>query len=578
VRTGRSAGDEGTTLVETMVSLALVMTAMAAMGTYFVNSVLAVSSQRTTQTAAQVANATIEQIRGLRGNSLAANHGKDRVNQQWASAPAVVGSYLADMDPAYDGFAAVTLGDDAAVSTATQTVPSDGTNFARTIYVGECYLYTGLPTGTSNSFSNDVSTNCQPRALPGDQLLGKFIGTPRELQFYRAVVLLQWSGRSCANSTCNYVVSTLVSRQAEPTFDVHQPAPVVQTAAVDLYQNTAASFAVKALYGQLPNTWTQTGFPSGLSLTSDGVITGSTAFTGAVTPKPTIKVLDSLGRSDAEPITLTVWPQLTLTGIGDTSSHVGDPLSQTAKAQGGVTTGPGYTFSATGLPPGLALNANGTITGTVTTPGTYAVVITVNDGNQTLDTPAQAILKYTHRVYPALTLAAIPDQQVTLGSALSVTASGAGGDGNLTYSASGLPLGMSMNGSTGVLSGTPAVPGRYLPLVTVADGSGGTASVRFALQVDATTGLLFTSPTPGAADQTSTVGKQTSLSLNDNSKKLGLSPTLVVTGLPPGLTANPVNGTISGKPTTAGTYVVTATLTNLAPPQNSVLTFLWTVS
>jgi type II secretory pathway pseudopilin PulG len=578
VRTGRGAGDEGTTLVETIVSLALVMTAMAAMGTYFVNSFLVVNGQRTAQTAAQVANSSIEQIRGLRGNSLAANRSQGVVDSQWASGLTndAVKTYLTDMDEAYDPLAAAGSGPDAAISTSTQTVKADGTNFSRTIYVGACYLYTGLPTGTSNVYSNDISNNCQPRAQSTDQLLGKFLNTPRELQFYRAVVLLTWTGHGCAGDTCNYVVSTLISRQAEPTFDVHQPAPVIQSAAVDLYQNTAASFPVKVLYGQLPNTFSQTGFPAGLSITTGGVITGSTAITGLT--KPNVKVIDSLGRSDTEAITLTVWPQLTLTGITDTSSRVGDVISQVAKAQGGVTTGPGYTFSASGLPAGLTLNTDGTITGTVTTPGSYAVTITVTDGNQTLDSPAQATLKYTHTVYPSLTLAAIPDQQVNLGSALSVTASGAGGDGKLTYSATGLPLGMSMNSTTGVLSGTPTVPGRYLPLVTVSDGSGGSASVRFSLQVNATTGLLFTSPSPTAADQTSAVGKQTKLDLSDNSKALGLSPTLSVTGLPPGLTANLVNGSISGKPTTAGTYVVTAVVTNVLPPQSSVLTFLWTVS
>jgi hypothetical protein len=129
-----------------------------------------------------------------------------------------------------------------------------------------------------------------------------------------------------------------------------------------------------------------------------------------------------------------------------------------------------------------------------------------------------------------------------------------------------------------VISGTATVPGRYLPLITVTDGSGGSASVRFVLQADATSGLLFTSPSPSAPDQASTVGNQVNVSLNNNGKALGLSPTLAVTGLPPGLSFNPASGKVNGKPTTAGTYVVSAVATNVLPAQVSVLTFLWTVS
>jgi type II secretory pathway pseudopilin PulG len=568
VRRNRRTGDEGATLIETLVSLALVMTAMGAMGTYFVNSVLVVSSQRTSQTAAQVGNTAIEQIRALRGNSLAAGRGKDRVTQQWSAAPATVNDYLADMDPAYDGLAALTAGDDAPISTATQIVKSDGTNFARTIYVGECYVYTGL--------SADISNNCQPRALATDATLGKFISTARELQFYRAVVLISWPGRSCTNATCNYIVTTLVSRQAEPTFDVHQPPPVIQNGTVDLYQGVAASFPLTALFGQLPNTWSATNMPAGLSVTSTGVITGTPAV-AALANKPLVTVADSLGRSDPEYVTINVWPKLTLTGLGTTTSHVGDAISQTAKATGGVN--PGYVYSQAGFPSWLTLNSSdGTISGSPAAPGSYPVTVTVADANKTLDAPTTAFLSYTYTVYPAVTLAAIPDQQITFGSSLSVTAGGAGGDGTLTYSASGLPLGVSINSATGVISGTATVPGRYLPLVTVTDGSGGSASVRFLLAATATAGLLFTSPSPSAPDQASTVGNQVNVNLDNNGKALGLSPTLAVTGLPPGLSFNPASGKVNGKPTTAGTYVVSAVATNVLPPQVSVLTFLWTVS
>jgi hypothetical protein len=548
--------------------MALVMTAMGAMGTYFVNSIVAVSAQRTSQTAAQVANTAIEQIRGLRGNSLAAGRGKDRVAQQWTAAPAVMQPYLAAMDPAYDGLAAPTAGDDAPVSTVSQAVRSDATNFTRTVYVGECYLYTGL--------SPEISNNCRPRAKADDLTLSKFVATPRELQFYRAVVLISWAGRTCPGNTCTYIVSTLVSRQAEPTFEIHQPPPVIQTGAVDIYQSVAVNFPIVALYGQLPNTWkTLSGLPAGLSVSTKGVLTGTTGAAPG-TYKPSITVTDSLGRTDTETITLNVWPKLTLTGLGDTAVYLGGTVNQTATAQGGVT--PGYTFTQSGFPAWLKLAANGTITGTPPAPGAYPVTVTVTDSNKTLDTPASAQITYTYNVYPVVTLAAIADQQVGYGSPISVAASGSGGDGKLTYSASGLPLGVTINSATGVISGTALVPGRYLPLITVADGSGASASVRFALSVKTTTGLLFTSPDPAAPDQNSTVGQNVNLNLDDNSKLLGLSPTLAVTGLPPGLTLNTSSGKINGKPTAAGSYVVTLVNTNLLPPQTSVLTFVWTVS
>jgi Putative Ig domain len=64
-------------------------------------------------------------------------------------------------------------------------------------------------------------------------------------------------------------------------------------------------------------------------------------------------------------------------GVPSTAT-VGVPFSGAIKASGGTAP---YTFTETGgaLPDGLTLNADGTITGTPTTPGAFTVNIDVKD-------------------------------------------------------------------------------------------------------------------------------------------------------------------------------------------------------
>ena len=111
----------------------------------------------------------------------------------------------------------------------------------------------------------------------------------------------------------------------------------------------------------------------------------------------------------------------------------------------------------------------------------------------------------------------------------------------LTFSASGLPAGLSIDPNTGVISGTVTTAGSYTPTVTITDTSGASASAGFTWTVHADT-ISVTSP----GSQSTYIGFPASLQIHASSGA-GLPLSYSATGLPPG-SASPARGSSPAPP------------------------------
>jgi hypothetical protein len=238
-------------------------------------------------------------------------------------------------------------------------------------------------------------------------------------------------------------------------------------------------------------TYTAVGLPGGLKINpSTGAITGTVGLGAAANGPYFVTVTAADGTSSAsQTFTWAVTSPITLTTVADQTNDEGDTVSLSV----GATDASGGTvqFAAVGLPSGLKMSSSGAITGTIA-PGTaalgpYTVVVTASDGTSSSN------LTFTWNVNNPISITDPGDQMGVVGQEnveLQVEASNSGG-GTLTYSATGLPKDLSINASTGLISGTigddPNAVGNFTVTVSVTNRTS-TAQTAFNWQVD---GFLF---------------------------------------------------------------------------------------
>jgi hypothetical protein len=153
------------------------------------------------------------------------------------------------------------------------------------------------------------------------------------------------------------------------------------------------------------------------------------------------------------------------------------------------------------------------------------------------------------------------NQTATVGQAFTYTVNAFTGTAPITYSASGLPDGLTFNADSRLVSGTPTTSGTSTLTIT-GTNSTGQAMTSFAIAVNPAP-VQPTAPVATANnDQTATVGQAFTYTVNAFT---GTQPiTYSASGLPDGLTFNADSRLISGTPTTSGTSTLTITGTNSA--------------
>jgi GH25 family lysozyme M1 (1,4-beta-N-acetylmuramidase) len=141
----------------------------------------------------------------------------------------------------------------------------------------------------------------------------------------------------------------------------------------------------------------------------------------------------------------------------------------------------------------------------------------------------------------------------------------------LTWSASGLPPGMTIDTATGQITGTlPAAPARYQVGVTVTDAASDVQSLKFRWAVHGAVRL----PSPGR--QRTVAGAAVDIRLAAQDGLPGCSLTFTASGLPPGLSLGPC-GLVTGFPGRPGSYQVSVRAGDSANPRLTSVSFPWTV-
>ena len=289
-------------------------------------------------------------------------------------------------------------------------------------------------------------------------------------------------GTATATGTASFTVRVTDADGATDTRQVslttYAPPTVAAVAAQSAYVGDNITLPFAASAGKAPYVFSTPGtLPPGLTLAEQGLLHGQPTHPGAFVFD--VVASDANGRTAARAVSFTVHapPAITTTTLpeGDLGSAYNTRLS----ASGGRGTLTWALASGT-LTPGLTLGQDGTLSGIPTSPGISTFTARVTDEGGRTDSRTLSLIVYAP---PAITTSGLPDAYVGIFYSSGLTVTGGRAPYVWSIESGALPQGITLEPSSGALSGEALWTGTAAVIFRVTDNRGRSSTRTFSLGV-----------------------------------------------------------------------------------------------
>ena len=295
--------------------------------------------------------------------------------------------------------------------------------------------------------------------------------------------------------------------------------------------------------------------PPGLSInSSSGALTGTPTTSGSYTFRIRAQATeDGQTTNDyTDELTVTVGSVVSGgAGLEDKTLWLGDAVSDRAIFSGFPT--PTVTKVSGDLPPGISVSANGTVSGSPTTSGTYTFALR---GYNFVNSISTASYTYTVQAAPTFTDDDNYTTTTLFGAQVNLTPTVLGSSVTYSVASGDLPGGLSLNSSTGTISGRTTESGVFTYRVRATNQSGNDLSATSTITVRR-------APSFTSSNVSNRLNKGAAYSYDFEAAGYPIPTYSVISGsLPNGMTLNSQTGRLSGTPTAGGVFNFTVRASN----------------